>query len=384
MRHRDQGIMKIAIVGPIYPLRGGVAQYTTLLCRELARRHQVLPVSFKRQYPGFLFPGKSNYEIDPPPFTGLHAEFIIDSLNPVTWRTAVRRILSFLPDMVIFQWWVTFWAPQFHYIACALRKSMPAPEIVFICHNVREHEPNRIKEFITKRVFSRADRFVTHCPQETDRLKEILPKAQVSTGFLPTYRDYCINAFPKSQAKIRLGLNGDVLLFFGFVRKYKGLNVLLEAMPLVLKKRTITLLVVGEFWKDKTPYLNRVQRLGLTEQVRVVDGYVSSEQAGLYFSAADLVVQPYLHASGSGVAQLAYGFNRPVIATQTGSLPDVVEDGINGRIVPPNNAQALAAAIVEALEPKKLESFSQQATRTREKFSWAKMADIILGLHRTA
>ena len=372
--------MKIAIIGSIYPFRGGVAQYTTLLARELAKRNRILMISFKRQYPDFLFPGRSNFEPGGLPLEDLHAEYIIDSLNPLTWESAVRRIKKFQPDMVLFQWWVVFWAPQFGYMAARLKKGRTAPEIVFLCHNVLEHESNQLRRNITRCVFSLADRFVTHCREETQRLETILTRQiPIVTAFHPTFRDFFLNAPSKNHAKKRLGLNGDVLLFFGFVRKYKGLDILLKAMSYIVEVKDVHLLVVGEFWEDRNKYLSQLERLDLKEYVTLIDSYVSNEEAGLYFAAADLVVQPYLCASGSGVVQLAYGFDRPVIATCVGSLPEVIEDRTNGRIVAPNDPRSLADAIIESLDPKILEKLSRNCKQTKEKFSWAEMARLVTG-----
>lgn len=214
--------MKIAIVGPINPLRGNVAQYTTLLIRVLSIRNLVLPVYFERQYQIFLFPGKSNHDFWLPPFCDMNAKYILDSVDHRTRQPSVRRIRSFRPHMVIFQWWVTFWVPpQFQYLSNALRKYEGVPEIKFVYNNFREHEANRIKELFTKRVFSRIDRSVAHCERETERLREILPKARVST-IHPTYRNYCANVLTKDHIKPRLRLGRGVLRFLVFCKNTKG------------------------------------------------------------------------------------------------------------------------------------------------------------------
>ncbi|MBW1744633.1 MAG: glycosyltransferase family 4 protein, partial [Deltaproteobacteria bacterium] len=204
----------------------------------------------------------------------------------------------------------------------------------------------------------------THSKQETDKLHQLLGKnIKVTTAFHPTYADLASRSISKESAKEQLGLSGPVLLFFGFVREYKGLSTLLKALPDVTKQKDVTLLVVGEFWKDKRTYLDMIQDLGISRAVMIKDGYVANEEIGPYFAAADLVVQPYVSVSGSGVCQLAYGFGRPVIATDVGSLNEVVEDRINGRIVPPRDPKALAEAIVESLQPDILELYTVNAAR---------------------
>ena len=168
------------------------------------------------------------------------------------------------------------------------------------------------------------------------------------------------------------------MLFFGFVRQYKGLDVLLDAMPIMLKEKNVILLIVGEFWGDKQSYLDKIDRNGTSANVRIVDKYVPNEEIGIYFAASDLVVQPYISASGSGICQIAYGFDRPVVATNVGSLSEVVRDGVNGRLVEPNNHRSLALAILESLEPVTLSRFTINANKTKEEFSWEKMAKIIV------
>jgi glycosyltransferase involved in cell wall biosynthesis len=167
------------------------------------------------------------------------------------------------------------------------------------------------------------------------------------------------------------------LLFFGFVRKYKGLDVLLDAMAIISRQKNIRLNIVGEFWKDKQHYISKINNLGIEKHISIVDEYIPNEQLGKYFLTTDLVVQPYLSASGSGVSQLAYGFGKPVIATNVGSIGEVVKDKINGRLVAPNDPKALAQAIIESLEKNNLEQMQIEAEKVREAFSWEKFADMI-------
>jgi len=372
--------MKIVLIGPTYPFRGGIAHYTTLLCRALRKHHDVTFISFKRQYPRFLFPGKSDRDPSQFPLRINDVQHIIDPINPLTWITAVRIIRECKPDKIIFPWWVTFWVPPFLFMSI-LAKHCSAAEVVFICHNVVEHESNPLKELASKALLSKADRLITHCQRETHKLQELLQnKVKVVTGFHPTYQELGDKRFPKEQAKQTLGLQGDVLLFFGFVREYKGLSILLDALPTVLKEKKVTLVVAGEFWGNRRAYYDQIDRLRICSHVRIIDRYIPNEEMGIYFAAADVVVQPYLRASGSGVCQLAFGFDRPVIATDVGSLSEAIADGVNGRIVAPNDPAALATAILESLEPTIIQEFSRNAAKTKEKFSWESMAEIVLGI----
>lgn len=376
--------MKIAVIGPAYPYRGGIAHYTSLLCRTLRKHHNVKFVSFKRQYPRLLFPGKTDKDPSQKPVKCGQVDYIIDSLNPVTWFQAAGAIADFQPDKVIFGWWVAFWMPQFWTIIKSVKKKTDA-EIVIICHNVVEHESGWIKKMAAKTVLSKANRLITHSAEETQKLVKMLGKSvNAVTAFHPSYADLSDVRYDKDQAKDKLGLSGGaVLLFFGFVREYKGLKVLLDAMG-KLKAEKVTLLIAGEFWKDKSGYVRQIKQLGISSKVKIVDEYIPNEKIGLYFAAADIVVQPYLSASGSGICQIAYGFDRPVIATQVGSLPEVIDDGINGRLVKAGDADGLAEAIKESIEPQKLDGLCRNAVKTKEKFSWDRLADIVVSENKPA
>lgn len=372
--------MKILLIGPTYPFRGGIAHYTTLLCRALREDHEVKFISFKRQYPRLFFPGKTDQDISKHPLRVDNVNYMIDPLNPLSWLATVRLITEFQPEKLVLPWWASYWALPFWTILTHIKRSLDC-EIVFICHNVVDHESQFFSKYAARAVLSKADRLLTHSHDETRKLHDLFgPHVNGVTAFLPTYAELKVKEYTPEEAKTELGLTGDVLLFFGFVRPYKGLGILLEAMPAVLKEKQVTLLIVGEFWWDKKKYLDQIRNSGLSDHVKIVDRYVPNEEMGQYFAAADLVVQPYISASGSAISQLAYGFDRPVIATRVGSLPEVIEDGQNGRIVEPGDAQGLAEAIVTSLEPATKNRFLENAIRTKERFSWKRMADIVTGV----
>lgn len=369
--------MKAVLIGPTYPYRGGISHYTTLLCKNLRRHNEVKFISFKRQYPEILFPGKTDKDPSSEPLKIDNVNYLIDSLNPVTWEKTAKEIVRYDPDKIIFNWWVAFWTPQMLTIINRVKRKIDA-EIIVICHNVVEHESSRLKAAMTRLVLSRADRLITHSQAETDKCRKLLGEnANVITAFHPTYTNLSNCRYNKEQAKEKLGVSGNCLLFFGFVRPYKGLDVLLDAMDLCDNKN-MTLMVVGEFWKDKQKYIDKIARYRIGPRVKIIDRYIPNEEIGLYFAAANIVVQPYVSASGSGVCQTAYGFDRPVIATDVGSLSEVVQDGVNGRLVEPGNARALAEAINDSLRPENLARFTEMAGKTKEKFSWAELVNVIM------
>jgi glycosyltransferase involved in cell wall biosynthesis len=207
-------------------------------------------------------------------------------------------------------------------------------------------------------------------------LRELVPSANITHAFHPLY-DFFNRTLSKTEAKRRLDLEGDTILFFGFIRPYKGIDDLIRAMPLILKQRRITLLVVGEFWGGREAFDKRISELRIEDAVRVVDKYVPNEEVELYFSAADLVVLPYISGTGSGVIQAAYGFEKPVVATRVGSLPEVVEDGKTGYLVNPRDPQALAEAVARFFAEKKEAEFVKNIRRTKEKFTWGQIVTLI-------
>ncbi|VEN75009.1 D-inositol 3-phosphate glycosyltransferase [Candidatus Desulfarcum epimagneticum] len=374
--------MKIALIGPAYPFRGGVAHHSAFLARALQKENRVEFISWKRQYPGFLFPGQSDLEPGPAPVKLENVHRIIDPVNPLTWMAAFRRIKSFCPDLVIFPWWTAFWAPVFLFVSILIKRSLDA-KIIFICHNVFDHEAGRLKKLAAKAVLSMGDRLMVHSSEDRERIRRLTGgKKDAAWGFHPTYAPLATGKYEKGEAKKKMGLEKNrVLLFFGMVRAYKGLDVLIDAMPRVIARRKdVRLIVAGEFWEDKAKYARRIMKHNIQDYVVIKDGYIPNDRLPDYFCAADLAVLPYKSASGSGVCQLALGFGLPVIATDAGSLSEVIEDGTNGGIVPTNGPQALAEAICEALETDVLKTLTQGAAKTKDQYSWEKMADMICGL----
>ncbi len=367
---------KIAIIGPTAPFRGGIAHYTTLLFKHLKNRHEVRFFAFKRQYPGWLFPGKTDIDPSREAFSAPGVERTLDSLNPLTWIGTARKIIRSRCDLLIIPWWVSFWAPPFLTIL-ALVKRRTRAKILFVCHNVVAHEARFFDRALTHMVLRFGDFFIVHSKEDEANLRAMLPRAVIHRRFHPTYDAFNRGTAAPKDCRRALGVQSPVLLFFGFVRDYKGLKHLLAAMPKILAKISVTLLIVGEFWKDKETYLKQINDLGINGRVRIIDEYVPNEDVGRYFNAADLVVQPYVSATGSGVVQLAFGFHKPVVVTAVGSLPEIVEDGKAGFVVPPGDASAIAAAVIRFFEENRAEEFSENIRKQQHRFSWDHLVDSI-------
>jgi glycosyltransferase involved in cell wall biosynthesis len=360
---------KIAMVGPILPLRGGIAQHTTMLHRALQQFANIRTFSFSRQYPAWLFPGESDRD---PAYEGHRepgVEYLIDSVNPLTWRKVVQEISDFDAEEVIFPWWTIFWVPTFGYMARALRKQ--DRKIVFFCHNVVEHEAAWWKTALSRNVLKLGDRFVVHTREDQHNLKTLLPDAQVSVHPHPIYDQF---PEPKGIFHRRRKLE---LLFYGFVRPYKGLDLLVEAMGR-LKNEDVQLTVAGEFWEGEEKIRERIEELDIIDQVELRPRYHTDQETAELFDRADVVVLPYRSATGSGVVPIAYHYNKPVIVTRVGGLPDVVQKGKTGLLVTPNDENALAQAILTISNMEK-DQMKKSIKKLKQHMSWPSLAKTLIG-----
>jgi len=370
--------MKIVIVGTASPLRGAMAQLNAILGWHLSKRHAVEIVSFKRQYPKLLFPGKT--QIDPSkPLFQVPTTPLIDSINPLTWIKAARYIRSRQPNLAIFRYWLPFFAPCFGVISFLVRRDKKT-NVLFICDNIVPHERRFADVSLTRFAFHFVDYFIVQSRSVESDLRQFVPNAQYAFVPHPIYNVFG-DALPKEEARKRLGLVDErTILFFGYVRRYKGLHLLLEAMPQILKHIPLKLLVVGEFYDAEETYRNKIQKLGLANHVTVNSQYIPNDEVALYFSACDVVVLPYISATQSGIVQIAYHFDKPVIATNVGGLAEVVIDNETGLIVPPLDPAKLSESIVRFYKEEKESTFVKNVKREKTKYSWGHMVEAIEGL----
>lgn len=366
--------MKICLVGPTYPYKGGISHYNTTLCNELSKRHNVFLISYKRQYPSFLYPGKeqinkdSNIKVN----ETTNFEYIIDTINPLTWIKTYSKIKNENPDLVIFQWVHPFFTFVFFTITYLLKKFTNI-KILYICHNVLPHERTKIDEFLIKMAFKNVDYFIVHSKEDYNNLKKIIPNAKVKQSVLPTYNIFKTKKTSKEDTRKSLNIdrNKKIILFFGIIREYKGLIYLIKSMPKIINEvDDINLLIVGEFWDDKDKYIDEIKKLGIKNHIKIIDKYIPDEEVGIYFSAADVVVLPYISATQSAVIQTAYAFEKPVITTNVGGLPDVVDDNKTGIIVKSENSEELASAIINYFKNDKERKFTENIKIKNKEFSW--------------
>lgn len=359
--------MKICLIGPIHPLRGGIAHYNAQLGLELASRHEVAVISFSRQYPALLFPGRTQF--DPgPKAPGLIVERRLDSVNPLSWVRAARRLAELSPDLIVVHWWNPFFSPCIG-LTLRLARRRSRATIVFICHNIIPHEPFPGTRSLTRFALAPADAWLVHSEPDRRGLESLRLPGRIILTPQPPGLGFG-EPIDKQKAKAILGLSGNTLLFFGLVRRYKGLPHLLEAMPLVLQKLDCTLLVVGEFYEGKDRCLHLIDALGLASKVRVIDRFIPDQEVSLYFSAADLVVLPYESATQSAIVPIAFAFERPVVATRVGGLPGAVRDGETGLLVEPHNPATLAEAITRFYQDHLDEPFRERIRQLQARFSW--------------
>jgi glycosyltransferase involved in cell wall biosynthesis len=381
----SSNLLRIAVVGPVFPYRGGVAHYTGLLAKELAKTHEVKVFSFSLLYPRFLYPGEKQKDYESDSFKIEGTQYLINAINPFTWIRTGLAISRFAPDVVTLPWWNPFFGPAFSTIAC-LVKLFSRAKVLFMIYNLLPHERFPFDRLITAFTLNRGDLHVVQSNEnEVKLLRELLRNPVYRKTFLPTLNTFNHEGISQEEARRRLALSpgAKVLLFFGFVREYKGLMYLIEALPEIFERLpNAKLLIVGCFYDDKQKYLLRIEELGVASMVVLYDEYIPDREVGLYFSASDLVVLPYISATQSGIVQIAYGFSKPVVVTSVGGLPEAVDDGRTGYVVPPKNAGALAASVVRFFEMHKGDEFSAAIEREQDKFSWRRMVETIEALLR--
>ncbi len=375
--------MNVALVGPAYPHRGGIAQFLAILYEHLARTHTASFFSFTRQYPSFLFPGETQFETGEPAVR-VPARRMLDSIGPLSWVRTGRAIAAAGADVAVFKWWTPFFGPSFGTVARVARRG-GRTRIVFICDNAIPHERRIVDMPFTRYAFDAVDGFIVMSEAVHDDLRSLLPRARHdSIRFVPhpVYEQFGALPCTREEARARLGIPADhrVLLAFGYIRAYKGLHVLIDAMPAVRAQKPTTCLIVGEFYEPREPYDEHVRRLGVSDAVRFMDHYVPDGEVGVYFAAADVVVLPYTSATQSGVVQVAYGFGRPVITTAVGGLPEVVRDGVTGLLVPPDDPTALAAAVERFFAEGDPARWERAIASERARYSWDPLTEVITAL----
>lgn len=372
--------MNITIIGSAHPLRGGgIATFNERMAEVLQEQgHKVVIYSFSLQYPSFLFPGKSQFTDEPAP-NGLEIRSVINSVNPLNWLCVGNRIKNEKPDLIIVRYWLPFMGPCFGTILRRVRKNKHT-KIVAITDNVIPHEHRPGDMAFTKYFLKSADAFLAMSKDVLKDLKQFTDKPSVFSPH-PVYDNYG-NAIGREEACKKLGLNPNdkYILFFGFIRKYKGLDLLLDAMKDErIKQAGIKLIVAGEFYGDGDTYLQQIQQNSIGDSVKLFTSFIPNDEIKYYFSATDLVVQPYRTATQSGITQVAYHFEKPMVVTNVGGLAEVVPDGKVGFVTAPDPTE-IATAIIRFFQPDSLPNLQQNIAAEKQKYSWDTLLTNLLGI----
>jgi glycosyltransferase involved in cell wall biosynthesis len=366
---------KIGLLGPLAPWRGGLAQYLALMGEALAERADVRGVTFTRQYPDFLFPGETQFDPEAPR-PGFPTESMLDSIAPWSWKKVARRLEAFAPAAVILKWWMPFFAPSFASSVGPLRRR--GTRVVLVCDNLVPHEKRPFDDLFTQWMLRNSDGYLVMSESVERDLKRLKPGAPYRRVLHPLYAQFDQNRYTPESARAKLGLEGDVVLFFGYIRHYKGLDTLLAAWPKVRGRRPVTLVAAGECYEDPAHYERLAAAAG--DGVRLMQRYVPDDEVEALFKASDAVVLPYRSATQSGVTHVAYALGRPVITTDVGGLSETVIPGETGMVVPPEDPEALADAIVRFFEQGLGARMAQGVAALQARHSWETLAGETMGL----
>ncbi len=374
--------MRITILGPAYPFRGGIAALNEQLAKQLeSEGHEVNIVSFTLQYPKILFPGKTQFTTDQATFN-FPITREVNSINPFNWFKTGRKIKKFKPDLIIVRFWLPFMAMSLGTI-CKIAKRNGHTKIISIVDNIIPHEKRPGDKFLSNYFTNNADGFITMSKsvlKELDLFDKQKPKLYTPH---PIYDHYgLVEAREVAIKKLGLDVKYRYVLFFGFIRDYKGLDLLVEAFAdSFFKSNNIKLIVAGEFYNNETEYLKLIEKLQLQDQLILRTDYIPNSEVENYFNAADIVAQPYKSATQSGVTQIGYHFNKPMLVTDVGGLSEIIPHGKAGYVVQPK-AEEIKNALTDFFENNRYESFVTNISKEKKRFTWDKMTQTIYELYK--
>lgn len=372
--------MKIAFLSPFYPYRGGIAQFGDSLYLALAKEHEVKAFTFTRQYPSLLFPGKTQYVSSEDVNRNIPVTRILDSINPLTYYKTANAIADFNPDLVLISYWMPFFAPAFGKIAGILRKK--GIKIIGLLHNVIAHETKLGDKALTKYFFNRCDGFVLLNKSSEKDLLELKTGAKYIISSHPLY-DHYGEKIDTGEARKKLDIPVDkkVILFFGFIRDYKGLDILIESMKDL--DESYLLLIAGEVYGDFNKYDQQIDNLKLRNRINLQVRYIPETEIPLFFSASDVCVLPYRSATQSGIVGIAYHFDLPVIVTNTGGLAEMVEENQTGLIANEPTVKHLSSLIKKYFEKELKIRFGPGIGNYKTIHSWDNLSGEIISLSQT-
>ncbi len=367
---------KIVIIGPAYPLRGGLATFDERLARQfISEGHEIIIYTFSLQYPDFLFPGTTQFSESPAP-TDLNIKVCINAINPFNWVKVGYRLKKENADIIIVRYWLPFMAPCLGTIA-RIAKTKIKPKIIALIDNILPHEKRMGDKFLSKYFTNSMDKFITMSSHVTNDLLTFTnkPIKLVNHPLIDNFG----STTDKMKAKTHLKLPTDsyIFLFFGFIRKYKGLDLLIKALDLIPKQKSITLVIAGEYYAEEAEITKQIAASPSLDKIITRTHYINDDEVALYFSASDCVIQPYKSATQSGVTPLAYHFEKPMIVTNVGALADLVPEALG--IVCEPNPESIAKAMIEIIDLD-MARFKKEIKSAKKKLGWQQFIEAIISI----
>jgi glycosyltransferase involved in cell wall biosynthesis len=370
---------KIILIGPAYPYRGGNALFVTHTFESLKNHFDVKIYNYKLLYPSFLFPGTTQFDESKEQVFKIPSERLVNSINPFNWMKIASLLKKENADLVVFDWWHPFFGFCHGAISFLLRKKYKN-KILFITENVVSHEANIVDKLLTRIGLNSASKYLALSGIVEKEVQQFSKGKKVYRSELPVYD--CYKQSEQSDQKIftkELGFEDDslILLFFGYVRKYKGLDILIEAFPKIISSYPkARLLIVGEFYDSPSEYFDLIKKLKIEDKVKVINQFVPNEEVGKYYQAADLVILPYRSATQSGILNVAYGFFKPVIVTDVGGLAEFVDEGKTGFVVQPNSPEAIFEGVEKFISSKNKTNFADYIQLRNQKNSFNNIPEV--------
>lgn len=374
--------MKIILIGPAYPYRGGQALVEAYLHKRIKDMgYETNTISYSLLYPSIFFPGKTQY--DKSKFIPFEhndkIKRIINSINPFTWYKTYREIKKQKPNLIIIVWWMPFFGPALGTIAYLVKKNLKNTKVCFLVENYVSHESRWFDRFFCKQTFRWADSFICESNYINKQIKEDFPSKPIYETTLSIYDCYNLNKFTKDSAKEFLGIKTEnVILFFGMIRPYKGLDKLIESFKhLIETKPDTTLLIVGECYEDIQKYERMILQNGISNSTIMINNFIDNEDIEPYFKSSDLVAMPYYSGTQSGILMMAYGFNVPVVVTNVGGVSELVENNKTGIVIKDNSMDNLLPALEKLLDTKETTPYSENIASFTHGLGYANLKNIL-------
>lgn len=366
--------MKIAFLSTFFPFRGGIAQFNANLFRELEKKNEIKAFTFKRQYPNFLFPGETQYVTEKDLVDQIPAEQVLDTVNPISYAQSARKIKQFQPDVLIMKYWMTFFAPSLGFISKNLKKT----KRICILDNLIPHEKRFFDTAFNRYFIKHIDGFVVMSDKVLADLLSMKPDAAYIRIDHPLYDHFgAVKTKEDACSSLKLDPTKKYVLFFGFIRDYKGLDLLIEAFKLV--DPSLELIIAGEVYGSFDKYQELIRSTKLENRIHLFNQYISDSEVSDFFSAADVCVLPYKSATQSGITAISYHFNLPVIATDVGGLKETIKHGETGMIVPEIGVESIAKSINDYFQNDSKRAFFDAIQTFKEENSWKTFAHKMLG-----